>query len=115
LKKMSKDPLKYDQPSYRAASYWVRFEYPFWWNNVVAALDSVSRIGLTLDDPHVKRAVGWLCDHQAKDGLWQVSYVNPKEKEKQTAKTRETKLRISLAICRVLKRLIGTETGFRSN
>jgi len=32
--------------SYRAASYWVRFDYPFWWNQLVAALDSVSLIGV---------------------------------------------------------------------
>jgi hypothetical protein len=31
--------------SYKAASYWVKLQYPFWWNNLVAALDSVSLLG----------------------------------------------------------------------
>ena len=32
--------------SYKAADHWVRFQYPFWWNNLVSALDSISLIGL---------------------------------------------------------------------
>lgn len=90
--------------SYQAASYWVRFEYPFWWNNLVTALDSLSRIGLSKDDEQIKPALDWLRDHQEKSGLWRVSYVKPKEKEKETAKAREMKLWVSLAICRVFKR-----------
>ena len=54
--------------SYQAASYWVRFEYPFWWNNLVAALDSVSLIGLTRDDEQIRKALDWLVDHQEEDG-----------------------------------------------
>ncbi len=54
--------------SYRAASYWVRFEYPFWWNNLVAALDSVSLIGLPKDDEQIKKALDWLIDHQEEAG-----------------------------------------------
>lgn len=91
--------------SYRAESYWVRFEYPFWWNNLVTALDSLSRMELLKDDEHIKQALDWLRDHQEKGGLWRVSYARPSEKEKETAKAREMKLWVSLAICRVFKRL----------
>jgi hypothetical protein len=93
--------------SYQAASYWVRFEYPFWWNNLVAALDSLSRIGLSKDDERIKQALDWLSDKQEEGGLWRVSYARPKEQEKQTAKAREMKLWVSLAICRVFSRLYG--------
>jgi hypothetical protein len=91
--------------SYQAASYWVRFEYPFWWNNLVAALDSLSLMGFSREDDQIKRALDWLIDRQEKDGLWKVSYANPEKDEKQTAKAREMKLWVSLAICRVFKRL----------
>jgi hypothetical protein len=91
--------------SYRAASYWVRFDYPFWWNNLVAALDSVSRIGLSKDEQPIQRALDWLSDHQEESGLWKVSYARPGEKEKQTPKAQATKRWVSLAICRVFKRL----------
>ncbi len=91
--------------SYQAASYWVRFQYPFWWNNLVAALDSVSLIGLSKDDERIEHALNWLRDHQEEDGLWKVSYAKPQEKEKETAKAREMKLWVSFAICRIFRRL----------
>jgi len=94
--------------SYQAAGYWVRFEYPFWWNNLVAALDSLSLIGLSSRDEHIRQALEWLRDHQQEDGLWKASYMKPKEKEKETAKAREMKLWVSLAICRVFSRPHGS-------
>jgi hypothetical protein len=89
--------------SYRDPGYWVRFEYPFWWNNLVAALDSLSLIGLSIDDPDLRRAVDWLVDHQLASGLWRVTYA--KADEKDSPKTRAMQLWVTLAICRVLKRL----------
>jgi hypothetical protein len=91
--------------SYRAASYWVRFEYPFWWNNLVAALDSITRIGLSKDDPHLQQALKWLVNHQEESGLWKISYADPAAREKDTPKVRQEKRWISLAICRIFKRL----------
>jgi hypothetical protein len=90
--------------SYQAASYWVRFEYPFWWNQLVAALDSVSLIGLSPNVAPIAQALNWLIDQQQPNGLWHTSYVQPHAKEKETAKVRDMKLWISLAICRVFKR-----------
>ena len=93
--------------SYRSAGYWVRFEYPFWWNNLLTALDSLSRIGLPVEDEQIRLAVGWLVDHQEESGLWKVSYMKAGEKEKKTAQAEEMKRWISLAICRVMLRLYG--------
>ncbi len=93
--------------SYQAASYWVRFEYPFWWNNLVAALDSVTRIGLSKEDAQMQQALNWLVAHQEEGGLWRVSYVEGKERQSQTAKARGMQLWISLAICRIFRRLYG--------
>lgn len=88
--------------SYQAASYWVRFQYPFWWNNLVAALDSISLIDPSRDE-QMEEALDWLIDHQEEDGLWKATYVRGKEVN--NAKTRETRLWVSLAICRVLRRV----------
>jgi len=93
--------------SYQAASYWVRFDYPFWWPNLVAALDSLSLVGLSSNDEQIRQALEWLVDHQEENGLWKVSYARPNEKEKETVKARETKLWVSLAICRVFRRMLG--------
>ena len=50
------------------------------------------------------RALNWLIEQQQPNGLWRVSYVQPRAQEKETAKVRDMKLWISLAICRVFKR-----------
>ncbi len=93
--------------SYHDPGYWVRFEYPFWWNNLVSALDSLSRIGIPREDEKVQQALTWLVDHQEENGLWKVTYAKPDEEEKIAPKTQEMKYWISLAICRVFKRFYG--------
>ena len=98
--------------SYQAASYWVRFEYPFWWNNLVSALNSISLIDPTIDEP-VLQALKWLRENQQADGLWKATYVPGKDQPH--ARTQSTRLWVSLAICRVLKRLekVTTAAGLR--
>lgn len=87
--------------SYQAASYWLRFEYPFWWNNLVAALDSISMIDPTVDEP-IQQALNWLADHQSEDGLWKTTYAGVSENE--SARSKEMRPWIGLAICRIFKR-----------
>jgi len=89
--------------SYQSAGYWVRFDHPFWWNNLVAALDSISIIDPSKDEL-MDKALGWLIEHQEEDGLWKASYVSRKDVD--NARTSETRLWVSLAICRVFKRMI---------
>ncbi len=90
--------------SYQSAGYWVKFQYPFWWNNLVASLDSISLIDERIDD-RTGNAVQWLVDHQERDGLWNTSYAE------QTAgrgpRVAEQRLWVTYAICRVLKRMRG--------
>ena len=88
--------------SYEAADNWVRFQYPYWWNNLVMALDSLSRIGFTADHPKVREGLDWLVEHQSPDGLWENSYRKG-AKKMETEHAAEGRLWVSLAICRVLK------------
>ncbi len=90
--------------SYQAASYWVRFEFPFWWNNLLTALDSLSRMGIPREAPAVRRALDWFRDAQGDDGLWRVSYAAPAEQDKTTPAAQATRRWVSFAICRVLRR-----------
>ncbi len=89
--------------SYQSADYWVRFQYPFWWNHLVAALDSLSVIGVPRADPDIDRALRWLIDHQQPDGLWLLDYASGRPTS-DTPRVVETRRWVSLAICRVLKR-----------
>ena len=88
--------------SYQSPGYWVRFEYPFWWNNLVAALDTLSMLGYSAEDTEIRNGLDWLLEHQGKDGLWRVNYS--KDEEKNTPKIMERRLWITLAICRIFKR-----------
>ncbi len=66
------------------------------------ALDSVSLIDPSRDE-QMHKALDWLVDHQEADGSWRASYA--KGKRVDNARTRETGLWVSLAICRVFTRL----------
>lgn len=97
--------------SYEAADYWVRFIYPWWWNNLIMALDSLYRIGFTSDHPKVRKGLEWLIEHQSPDGLWENSYKKGAKKY-DTESAAEGKLWVSLAICRVLKNFEKTDRGY---
>jgi hypothetical protein len=84
--------------SYHAASHWVRFDFPFWWNNLVAALDSISQVDPIIDS-QMEKAITWFIDNQQSDGLWNDTYIPGKNVN--CAK----RPWISLAICRIFNRL----------
>jgi hypothetical protein len=85
--------------SYKAANYWVRFM--FWWPNLITALNSLSLMEFSKDDPDIKRALHWFIDNQEPNGLWRITYA---KRVVENEKTKERKLWVSLAICRIFKR-----------
>jgi hypothetical protein len=87
--------------SYQSADYWIKFQFPFWWNNLVASLDSVSLIDNRIDNK-VNESIDWLVNNQDRDGMWKTSYARGKVSGSKSDKARYW---ITLAICRVLKRL----------
>jgi hypothetical protein len=88
--------------SYKAADNWVRFQYPFWWNNLLMALDSLSLMGFDRDDVEIQRALDWFVENQSEDGLWENSY-RKRAKKIDTERAREARHWVTLAICRVFK------------
>lgn len=88
--------------SYRHPDNWLRFKYPFWWTDLVSALDSLSRIGISRHHPKIERALIWLVDNQLPTGLWRHSYSKIHNYRENDA-TRVAQLWISLAILRVCK------------
>jgi len=92
--------------TYKAADNWVRFQYPFWWNNLLMAVDSLSLMGFTYGHTKMAEALDWFEDNQSEDGLWEDSYKKG-AKRIDTERAREGRQWVSLAICRVLKRIYG--------
>lgn len=94
---------KDNSSSYRAADHWVNFKYPFFWTDLVSALDSISLIGIPKEDSDVQTALTWLIGNQQESGLWKRTYSKIHKTTKNRV-TYEAQLWISLAICRILKR-----------
>jgi hypothetical protein len=97
---------KDNHTSYQSPENWVRFQYPFWWPDLVSSLDSVSLIGIPKEDGDIRQALDWLVSHQQESGLWKNSYSKI-HKATENKKSQEERLWISLAICRVFRRYYG--------
>ena len=81
----------------KAIEYWTKFQFPYWWVNLLTALDSLSLIGFTREDEHIQNGLDWFAHNQSEDGLWPTGY----EKGKKAQAMNEW---VGLSICRMLKR-----------
>lgn len=96
LKERLLHPDKYNDR--RGENYWLKFQYPFWWTSLVSALDALSLLGFSWDDPDIHRGITWFIENQQPDGLWPTGY----EKGRLSHRNR---LWVGLAVCRVLRRI----------
>lgn len=85
-------------PDRQTPEFWTSFSYPFWFTDLLSAMDSLSQMGFTIHNPHIHKAMDWFIANQAESGAWQVKLLR-------TGKGKEGELWISLGICRVLKRI----------
>ncbi|MFA5313301.1 MAG: prenyltransferase/squalene oxidase repeat-containing protein, partial [Methanomassiliicoccales archaeon] len=85
----------------RAPSHWVGFSYPFWWTDIVSALDTLSRLEMPFDDPDVRRAVTFMKALQQDDGSFKLKLLRSGRADGQRW--------VSLAFCRSLRRFHGRE------
>jgi hypothetical protein len=86
-------------PSNGEARYWVRFL--FWWPNLVTALDSLSLMGYSKDEPDVTKGLEWVVANQLPNGLWKMDYD---EGAKQKQGVSSEQLWLGLKIARIFKR-----------
>jgi hypothetical protein len=104
LKSRFLEPDKYGDR--KAPQYWTKFQFPFWWSNLLTALDSLSLMGFPEDDGDVQKGLDWFVSNQQDDGLWKTSYELAKRREV-TAKEKGAMLWVGLAVCRILRRFLG--------
>jgi hypothetical protein len=88
-------------PDRRAPDFWTRFSYPFWFTDLLSALDSLSQLRFSSADGRIRQALDWFVAHQEDDGLWRLSLVR-------MTGERDRDAWISLAICRMLRRFSRT-------
>ena len=58
----------------QAPAYWVKFQCPFWWANLLTGLDILARMGFQADDKDIRRGLDWFAANQGPDGLWEHGY-----------------------------------------
>lgn len=83
----------------RDRSYWEKVSFPFWFTDIVSALDSLSHMGFGRDDARIQAGLAWLHDRQREDGLWQLKLLRSGAKD--------TRLWVSLAVARLFRRWYG--------
>ncbi len=83
----------------RDKNFWEKVSYPFWFTDIISALDSISFIGFTKDNFQIAEALEWLKNQQTKEGLFDVKIVRGADKD--------LPYWICLAVCRLFKRYYG--------
>ena len=81
----------------KTPTYWLKFQFPFWWTSLLTALDTLSRLGFDRQDADVARGLEWFITNQSPDGLWETGYGSGKKAE-------ENRHWVGLAVCRMRKR-----------
>ena len=77
--------------------YWTKFQFPFWWTDLLSALDTLGRLGCKSVDAQIGMGLDWFINNQGDDGLWKAYYEKRPEMDSW----------VSLAVCRVLKLFFG--------
>jgi hypothetical protein len=73
--------------------------YPFWFTDLLSALDALSMVGFSRKQPSIERALGWFGAHQERSGLWKLRMTRGGREPDRHAW-------LTLAICRVFKRFL---------
>jgi hypothetical protein len=83
-------------PDRKGKKYWERVSYPFWFTDIISALDSLSFLGFNTENPHIQDGLDFLIRKQDMNGLFDLKVVRGSDKD--------LKYWICLAICRLFKR-----------
>ncbi len=91
---------KDNYPDRASPGYWLRFSFPFWFTDLISALDSLSQLGFSRKESQIDKALKWFAGNQQKNGLWELKILKGQNKD-------VLQLWLALAICKIFKRLNG--------
>lgn len=84
-------------PDRAAKEYWLQFTFPFWFTDLISALDTLSLLGFSKQEPEIEKALYWLMAKQKINGMWDLKITKGENKDIIQAW-------LGLAICRIFKR-----------
>lgn len=82
----------------KGVEYWTKFQYPFWWPNILTLLTALGEMGYAGSNRAVGACLDWFVRHQAEDGLWPTGYGHG-------SREREARAWVGMAIVRALRQL----------
>jgi hypothetical protein len=80
----------------RTPEYWTGFRFPFWFTDLLTALDTLSRLGFSANDPQIRKGLNWFVERQRNDGGWKLKLLSGSDKA--------LPYWLDLAVCRVFQR-----------
>jgi Squalene-hopene cyclase C-terminal domain len=91
---------KDNYPDRAGAEYWLRFTFPFWFTDLISAMDTISLLDISKHEPAIDKAIVWFIKQQKQNGMWELKILKGRNKN-------ITNAWLSLAICRIVKRILG--------
>ena len=82
-------------PDRQDKKFWERFSFPFWFTDIVSALDSLYYLGFNVNNPQINESLEFLRDKQNRKGTFDLKLVRGQDKD--------LPYWITLAICRLFK------------
>ena len=86
-------------PSYKSAKTWTRYTFPFWWNDLIAVLDALAKMGFSISNAGMKRAAYYYYGEQQSTGLWNFDILQSKSLQ-------DIPLWLNYRLCLILKQII---------
>jgi hypothetical protein len=84
----------------KASDYWTKITFPFWFTDILSALDTLSRLGFSANHQNIREAIDWFVNQQKKDGSWNLYLLKG-------AGDKYHSFWVGLVICRMFKRFFG--------
>ncbi len=84
-------------PDRAGAEYWLRFSFPFWFTDLLSALDSLSLLRFSAQEPQIEQALRWFRKNQGRTGSWELKVLKGRNRD-------VLRFWLALAICRIFKR-----------
>ncbi len=86
-------------PDRHTVEYWEHVSFPFWFTDIVSALDSLSILGFSPEDLGIADALSFCVKRQKPDGSFNLKIVRGRDPD--------SRLWICFAVCRIFKRFYG--------
>ena len=83
-------------PDRQSKNFWERVSFPFWFTDIISALDSLYFLGFNRNNPQIEGALNFLRNIQNENGTFNLKIVRGRDKD--------SFYWICLAVCRLFKR-----------